>query len=197
MSNIIAIIGPSGVGKTTLQTYLKNNLKIMPLICATTRAKRDDDSADIICVSNEQFDCLKNNNMFLFFSGDYNKYGYFHPNNKDDNASVSFATSYRDLNDILKIKNYNIFTIALAFSNIEESVKRRLEMRNKNMSKDEVEMRISFAKDDYLKNFGNVKLNSDLLIYTDQYNIDEMCSFAGDKIAESLDKPKQLHFRRK
>lgn len=122
MNNIIVITGPSGVGKPTLQKYLKEELGIKPLICATTRNRREDDNLnEIKCITEEEFLNLSSKNKFFFYSGDYYKYGYFYP--EIQSSLNSFVTSYRDLPEILSksTENLNVFSLVLAFSDIEKN----------------------------------------------------------------------------
>lgn len=187
--NIIVITGPSGVGKTTLQNRLKQELKIIPLLCTTTRNSRPDDNPnEIQCVSKEEFDNMVNQNRFFFYSGDVFKYGYSIVNN---NAFAnSFVTSYRDLPEIFLKDQYNIFSIVLAFNDIEKSMRERLGLRNS--SETDISMRIRFALDDYEKNFEYAKKTSNLIIYTDKMGIEETYSLTKEKILELMPLEKKL-----
>lgn len=187
--NIIVITGPSGVGKTTLQNYLKQELNILPLLCTTTRNSRPDDNPnEIKCVSKEEFDNMISQNRFFFYSGDVFKYGYSILDN--NSYANSFVTSYRDLPEIFLKDEYNIFSIVLAFNNIEKSIRERLELRNS--SEADISMRIRFALDDYEKNFEYARKTSNLVIYTDKIGIEETYLLTKEKILENIPFEKKL-----
>jgi guanylate kinase len=51
----LTITGPSAVGKTYLRRHLRDAFKMEEMEVYTTRAARDDDSGDRICISREEF----------------------------------------------------------------------------------------------------------------------------------------------
>lgn len=58
MKNIYCIVGPSGVGKTTVVEYLEQNYNLKTISSYTDRPKRRDDETGHIFVTPEQFDHL-------------------------------------------------------------------------------------------------------------------------------------------
>ena len=68
---IIAITGPSGIGKTTLGNKLKEKNGFMTPIHSTTRAARADDEKGFYrYLSHDEFNYYVRNKQFLFWSGD-------------------------------------------------------------------------------------------------------------------------------
>lgn len=191
--NIVVITGPSGVGKTTLQNLLQTRLSINPLQCVTTRGRRKDDNPnEIICVSNEEFDISINKNIFFFYSGDSYRYGYLIPS--DDYNVHSFVTSYRDLPIIFSKTDYNVFSIVLAFENLEKNMRARLIQRGSSL--DDIEMRIKFAKEDRKNNFEYARKNSNLTIYTDITNVEDTYTLVKNQIYKSSELKKSLILKR-
>lgn len=75
MSQIIILVGPSGVGKTTIIKYLINNYNFKFIQSYTTRNKRKNEtSKDYNFVDRDTFQRMINNHEFLEYSTYCNNY---------------------------------------------------------------------------------------------------------------------------
>lgn len=63
---LVTITGPSGVGKTTLYNNLRRERGFRPLVSTTSRAPRASDEEGFEYVSDEQFDALEKDGVFLW-----------------------------------------------------------------------------------------------------------------------------------
>ena len=172
---IIAITGPSGIGKTTLGNKLKEKNGFMTPIHSTTRAARADDEKGFYrYLSHDEFNYYVRNKQFLFWSGDNEivdiKYGnYYGVLNKDydklkNEKKIIIFISYKDINRIYElIKNgYNIKIVNLVYSDIEKNMPFRLNNSNIMHSPDDIKRRIKCAID-YEKKYGYIMSSYDIL----------------------------------
>lgn len=192
---IIAITGPSGVGKTTLSNQLIKKDDFVTPVHTTTRMPRDDDEKGFYrYINHEEFKTEVDLNNFLFWSGDNfiidEKYGnYYGILNRDYNVvsyydRLIFFISYKDIDTIFQLKynGYNIEIVNLSYFDIEGSMEKRLSDERRNHSQEDIRKRIICAKK-YEELFEQ-KINdyNILKIYTDLYNIDETYEIVKKKI---------------
>ena len=186
--SIIAITGPSGVGKTTLGNKLaENDRKAIPLHCKTRQPRADDIEGFYRYLSHEKYKKLFDDKAFLISSGDGptidKKYGNFYGVLKDDcvaawmtNDIIILFVSYKDISTLIDLKNHglDIAIIDLRFKNIENGVVTRLTADIKRQSTNqEIQKRINCAKADN-ETYGELlKLYSTCMIYTDTLGIEE------------------------
>ncbi len=189
---IIAIMGPSGAGKTTLGSNLHSRNNIVIPKHTTTRNKRDDDIDGFYrYLTHEEYQKNFSAGCFLISSGDgpiiSKEYGNFYGVFLDDcltswkkSNTILLFTSYKDILSLASLRNlYEVMILNLTFMNIAEGVKKRIENdKNRNHLLKDIESRIFWAlKDD--KDYRElVNLYSNGTIYTDVCNIEETYSEA-------------------
>lgn len=183
---IIAITGPSGVGKTTLSNNLIEKSSFVTPRHTTTRNERLDDIPLFYrYLSHDEFKNKANNEEFLYWSGDNEiidkKYGNYYGVLTSDyevvstNDKIIVFISYKDIDSIRNLisKGYNIKIVNLVYANLENSMAKRLNQGLRNHSKEEIEKRIACAKD-YELRFGEKLSSPDILkISTDITSIDD------------------------
>ncbi len=184
--SIIAIMGPSGVGKTTLGNNMAKNLNFaIPKHC-TTRAYRSDDADNFYrYLSHEEYSTKFLNKEFLISSGDSNVIskanGNFYGVLKQDcetawelSNTIILFVSYKDIYQIIHLKNiYSIDVVNLTFNNIREGVKYRLINDHKRKhTMDDIDSRVQCALQDN-GNFGDVvNLYASSVVCTDDFDAD-------------------------
>lgn len=183
---IIAITGPSGVGKTTLGDNLVEREGFVVPMHTTTRNPRSDDVDGFYrYLTHNEFKrevCLNN---FLYWSGDNDiidkKYGNYYGMLKADYGIISEKSrivifiSYKDIGSMLYLKKmgYNIEVVNLLYSDIENSMIERLSVGNRRHSMEDIKRRIECAIR-YEKQFRQEIDSYDVLkIYTDLCDADE------------------------
>lgn len=161
---IISIMGPSGVGKTTLgdNLSLRDGLYI-PRHC-TTRLRRSDDKDNFYrYLTHEEYEKEFLDGNFLITSGDgptiKKEYGNFYGVLSSDclegwkhSDSIILFVSYKDIGRLIELreKGFNIDIINLTFYDIASGVRSRItnDSRRRTTQK-EIESRIYWAlKDD-------------------------------------------------
>lgn len=183
---IIAITGPSGVGKNTLSDKLVEKDGFVVPTHTTTRNPRSDDADGFYrYLTHNEFKnevCLNN---FLYWSGDNTiidkKYGNYYGMLKKDYGIISEKSrivifiSYKDIDSILYLKQmgYNIEIVNLLYNDIEKNMIKRLSDVNRNHSAEDIKRRIECAIS-YEKQFRQKMDSYDVLkIYTDLCDADE------------------------
>lgn len=165
-NNILLIVGPSGVGKTTLQNHLTQNYSFIIPICATTRSRRQDDNfSNYVYLCNEEFDNYSNNGAFFFQTGRGTKYGYFKLDENMDRPII-LITSYKYV-DFIKTISKNVAVFLLTYTNYMDSMYMRLSKRN--ISQDEILLRYIHAVEEYKMYYPIIKDDAQLIVHTDEY----------------------------
>lgn len=187
MKSIIAIMGPSGVGKNTLGDLLEQRNHFAIPIHTTTRLKRKDDKLGFYrYLSHEEYRNLEENHQFLITSGDgpvvKPEYGNFYGILLEDclqawqqNSTIILFVSYKDIERLIQLKKegYSIQIVNLTYTNIELGMKDRL-INNceRDHSALDIHNRIQSALKDQEKYGEIIKRCVDSIIYTDQLDIE-------------------------
>lgn len=95
---IIALIGNSGTGKSTLTETLVNNFNYISPNHITTRKKRKDDNGFYKYVSQEIFDIMRENNEFYVCSGEKNH---------------SYGVEKKEINSLIRAKKNIVINISI------------------------------------------------------------------------------------
>jgi len=127
---IVALVGGSCVGKTTLESKMINELNYSPVIICTTRKSRKDDPEHYKFFSEEEFSNYEKKDSFdySFVSSEDTRYGYILP--EKELCVVSFINS-KDAKTFLDMYSNDdkdhtyIFGITTSKDNIEECYKKR------------------------------------------------------------------------
>lgn len=195
--HIIAIMGPSGAGKTTLADNLVNRLNLAVPHHCTTRSRRMDDKEDFYrFLTHEEYQERYQHNEFLISSGDgkiiRKEYGNFYGVLKTDcqeafqqSNTIILLTSYKDILQLVDLKKtlYDINIVNLTFTNIEQGVFLRLkENPDRNHTEEDIHKRIENAIKDNETFCDQLKQYADATIYTDYYNIEETYNQVVQKI---------------
>lgn len=186
-SILLALTGPSGVGKTTLGDLLVTRDYFLTPVHTTTRKHRDDDQEGFYrYISHEQFKKFAEENAFLFWSGDSHvidsKYGNYYGILKQDYENLSsydrvlFYISYKDIPALYEMKKqgYPIQVVNLLYQDLKENMPIRLSDSKRNQTKEEIEHRIQSALEYEEKYRKVLDSYSDILkIYSDVFTIEE------------------------
>jgi len=186
--SVIAIMGPSGAGKTTLGNKLSTRFKVaIPRHC-TTRSQRSDDCDGFYrYLSHEEY--LKHVELgeFLITSGDGpevkkeygNFYGVLVQDCKDawetSDIIILFA-SYKDIESLVQLKNkgLDLDIVNLTFTDIKKNVKDRLiNNSTRNHTEKDIQSRVSCALNDFKKYEKALKMYSKTIVYTDILGVEE------------------------
>lgn len=186
--SIIAIMGPSGAGKTTLGEKLSTRQEIsIPRHCTTRSIRSDDQDGFYRYLEHEQYNELLQQGKFLISSGDgpevKREYGNFYGVLAEDcvsawnksNIIILFA-SYKDIESLVSLRKSDIDVdiVNLTFIDIEKGVKDRLlnnSMRNHTES--DITSRIKCALYDSEKYSKALNLYAKTIVYTDILNIEQ------------------------
>lgn len=192
---IIAITGPSGAGKTTLGNRLISMDDFLTPVHTTTREPRNDDEIGFYrYLDHLQFRQKVELNDFLFWSGDSDKvdkkYGNYYGMLNEDYMHLSyhnrliFFVSYKDIDYLLRLKSegYNIRLVNLTYQNIDETMRERLLLGERNHTQADIEKRIACAKNYEQEYSKKIESYNILRIYTDLYNSDETYNIVKKKI---------------
>ena len=121
-NKIIVFAGPTGVGKSTVMNYLKNNFNVVFPLCFTTREKRKKEEEEYIFVNSQEFSVLEKKKLFFFVTGEDTKYGFYNEPSSEEKIFV-LATSYENAIR-LKQMNQNVIIITFVYQNINDEIKR-------------------------------------------------------------------------
>lgn len=184
---IIAIMGPSGVGKTTLGKNLSTRNGIcIPRHC-TTRSWRSDDQVDFYrYLDHEIYNEMFQQGKFLISSGDGleikkecgNFYGVLKKDCEEawlESNIIILFVSYKDIASLVELKNrgIDIDIVNLTFQNIEEGVANRLiNDHSRNHTYNDIQSRIKCAISDYEKYSAIVSMYASTTVYTDILDIE-------------------------
>lgn len=183
---IIALTGPSGIGKSTLCDLLIARNNFITPVHSTTRTPRIDDNPGFYrYLSHEAFREHTEKKEFLFWSGDSpfvdkSKGNYYGILNKDYdivslNDRIIIFISYKDIEAVFKLKRlgYNITIVNLLYSNLEVNMPLRLENSKRDHTPLQMKKRIECAID-YEREFSEIRKTDDIIkIYSDILNEEE------------------------
>lgn len=184
--SIIAIMGPSGVGKTTLGNNLATKLHFaIPRHCTTREHRADDAEGFYRYLSHEEYNAKFFNQEFLISSGDGtviskengNFYGVLRLDCEtawELSDKIILFVSYKDIYQIIDLKNvYSIDVVNLTFSNIKEGVKWRLvNDHQRKHTTDDINRRVQCALQDNANFVDIVNLYASSVVCTDHFGID-------------------------
>lgn len=192
---LIVFAGPTGVGKSTVMSFLKTNFNVTSPLCFTTRKKRVKEDDEYIFVNNEEFNNLEKRGLFFFVTGEDTKYGFYNENDLDKNVFV-LATSYENAIR-LKNSNSNTIIITMLYKNINEEIVERIQLRNEIV--EDYKKRINYDIKDYNTNFVNILALSSLVVCTSEYSIDEVNKLVSEYLVFNniIEKRENLKLERK
>lgn len=187
-NRIVAIMGPSGAGKTTLANNLSNRLNlVIPRHCTTRNPRKDDEVGFYRYLSHEDYKREFDDGKFLISSGDAieikREYGNFYGVLKSDcldawdkSDTIILFTSYKDIMRLTELKRCGISVdiVNLTYTDIEQGVKSRLiGNMDRNHSKEDIESRIRCALNDTHRYKDELLEYAKISIFTDKFDIEE------------------------
>lgn len=186
--NIIAIMGPSGAGKTTLGDKLSSRQEIaIPKHCTTRSQRSDDRDGFYRYLAHDEYRELLEKEQFLISSGDgpvvKKEYGNFYGVLINDcleawqksNVIILFA-SYKDIESLIALreKQIDVDIVNLTFTDIERGVASRLiNNPTRNHSQKDINSRIQCALSDTEKYGRALTLYAKTIVYTDILDIEQ------------------------
>lgn len=186
--SIVAIMGPSGAGKTTLGEILLERQEIsIPRHC-TTRKHRPDDKEDFYrYLTHQEFINCQENQEFLIVSGDgptiAEEYGNFYGVLIKDCLSafeekdvIVLYVSYKDIATLEGLRNsgINIDIVNLTFTDIESSMGSRLMAdTRREYTQSDVSNRINIALSDKKKYEKALSVYARTTVFTDLVGIEQ------------------------
>ncbi len=186
--SIIAIMGPSGAGKTTLGERLSTRNEIaIPKHCTTRLPRNDDIEGFYRYLKHSDYKQLYEQRKFLISSGDGSviekEYGNFYGVLYNDciqaweNSDVLVLfTSYKDIERLqdLKRQGMDIDIVNLTFQNLEEGILNRLLNSDvRNHTQKDIEHRVRSAVSDNDKYSEALRMYAKTIVYTDVLDIEE------------------------
>lgn len=148
MSNLIVVIGLSGVGKSFLLNHLLlNNTHIKKLLSVTTRKKRKNErnNIDKVFLSKQEFDDYKINNKLVLCSYLYGIQTAYLADSFIDNENLICELHYNSYMEFKK--KYQSCVSIYIYSNKLDTIKKNI--LNRQCSCQEKEMRINNLRDDF------------------------------------------------
>lgn len=188
MNDIIAVMGPSGAGKTTLANnlVLKNSVAI-PRHTTTRYPRKDDEQGFYRYLTHDEYRKMYNDGLFLISSGDGKEIkketGNFYGVLKSDcleafekSDIILLFASYKDILSLVNLNKagFNVKIVNLTFTEIEKNMRKRLVGNfEREHTIEDINSRIRWALKDLSDYFNELQLYTDITVYTDIKNIEE------------------------